>query len=62
MNMVVVVAMAIDLFFAILYSVLDIRAYAIAIGVNLANAALWAVTPLLHPGRVLSPVPGSLAC
>ena len=48
MNMVVVVAMAIDLFFAILYSVLDIRAYAIAIGVNLANAALWAVTPLLH--------------
>jgi class 3 adenylate cyclase len=48
MNMVVVAAMAIDLFFAILYSVLDIRAYAIAIGVNLANAALWAVTPLLH--------------
>jgi len=48
MNMVVVVAMAIDLFFAILYSVLDIRAYAIAIGVNLANAALWAVTPLLR--------------
>ena len=47
-NMVVVVGMAIDLFFAILYSVLDARAYAIAIGLNLANAALWAVTPLFH--------------
>jgi class 3 adenylate cyclase len=47
-NMVVVVGMAIDLFFAILYSVLDARAYAIGIGLNLANAALWAVTPLFH--------------
>src|SRR5829696_1513529 len=53
MNVVVVDGMAIDLFFAILCSVLDIRAYAIAIGVNLANAALWAVTPLFHlwPGH-----------
>jgi class 3 adenylate cyclase len=47
-NMVVVVGIAIDLFFAILYSVLDARAYAIGIGLNLANAALWAVTPLFH--------------
>ncbi len=47
-NMVVVVGMAVDLFFAILYSVLDARAYAVAIGLNLANAALWAVTPLFH--------------
>ena len=47
-NMVVVVGMAVDLFFAVLYSVLDARAYAVAIGLNLANAALWAVTPLFH--------------
>ena len=48
MNVIVVVGIAIDLFFAILYSVLDTRAYAIAIGVNLATAALWAMTPLFH--------------
>ena len=48
MNVIVVVGIAIDLFFAILYSVLDPRAYAIAIGVNLATAALWALTPLFH--------------
>jgi class 3 adenylate cyclase len=59
-NMVVVVGMAVDLFFAILYSVLDARAYAIAIGLNLANAALWAVTPLFHRWPGLSPAPGSL--
>ena len=55
-------AIAIDSFFAILYSVLDARAYAIAIGLNLVNAALWAVTPLFHrwPGPL--PEPGSLAC
>ena len=47
-NMVVVVGMGIDLFFAILYAVLDARAYAIAIGLNLVNAALFAVTPLFH--------------
>ena len=48
MNVIVVVGIVIDLFFAILYSVLDARAYAIAIGVNLATAALWAMTPLFH--------------
>ena len=48
MNVIVVVGIAIDIFFAILYSVLDTRAYAIAIGVNLATAALWAMTPLFH--------------
>jgi hypothetical protein len=48
MNVIVVVGIAIDLFFAILYSVLDARAYAVAIGVNLANAALWAMTPLFR--------------
>ena len=48
MNVIVVVGIVIDLFFAILYSVLDARAYAVAIGLNLANAALWAVTPLFH--------------
>jgi hypothetical protein len=48
MNVIVVVGIAIDLFFAILYSVLDTRAYAVAIGVNLATAALWAMTPLFH--------------
>jgi hypothetical protein len=39
MNVIVVVGIAIDLFFAILYSVFDTRAYAVALGVNLANAA-----------------------
>src|SRR6266478_141507 len=48
MNVIVVVGIAIDLFFAILYSVLDTRAYAVAIGVNLAAAALWAMTPIFH--------------
>src|SRR5213595_1209196 len=48
MNVIVVVGIAIDLFFAILYSVLDTRAYFVAIGVNLATAALWAMTPLFH--------------
>jgi class 3 adenylate cyclase len=48
MNVIVVVGIAIDLFFAILYSVLDARAYAIAIGVNLATAGLWALTPLFQ--------------
>jgi hypothetical protein len=38
-NVIVVVGIAIDLFFAILYSVFDTRAYAVVIGVNLANAA-----------------------
>jgi len=47
-NLVVVIGIAIDSFFAILYAVLDARAYAIAIGLNLVNAALWAVTPLFH--------------
>jgi len=47
-NLVVGVGIAIDLFFAILYSALDARAYAIAVGLNLANAALWAVTLLFH--------------
>jgi len=47
-NLVVVIGIAIDSFFAILYSVLDARAYAIAIGLNLVNAALWAVTPLFY--------------
>jgi class 3 adenylate cyclase len=47
-NLVVALGIAVDLFFAGLYTVVDARAYALAIIINLANAALWAPTPLLH--------------
>src|SRR5438445_4879925 len=45
---VVIAGVLIDLFFAALYAVLDARAYVVAIGLNLATAALWSVTPLLY--------------
>jgi class 3 adenylate cyclase len=44
---VVVTGFVIDGFFAALYAVMDARAYAAAIGLNLLNAALWAATLLL---------------
>lgn len=47
-NAVVLLSVSIDLFFAVLYTLLDARAYVVAIIVNLVNAALWAPTPLLH--------------
>jgi adenylate cyclase len=44
---VVITGFLVDGFFAALYAVMDARAYAAAIGLNLLNAALWAVTLLL---------------
>jgi class 3 adenylate cyclase len=43
----VVAGFLIDGFFAALYAIMDARAYATAIGLNLLNAALWALTLLL---------------
>jgi class 3 adenylate cyclase len=43
----VITSFLVNGFFAALYAVMDARAYAAAIGLNLLNAALWALTLLL---------------